>query len=126
MVTKYLIDSNAVIDFFNGKLPQIGEELLVNADPIISIITRIEIFCSRRISDQELAELNRFISIADIINIDQSVVNKAIALRLKHKIKLPDAVIAATAITHELVLVTRNFSDFDTIEGLDIINPYTV
>jgi predicted nucleic acid-binding protein len=40
------------------------------------------------------------------------------------KIKLPDAIIAATAIVNNFVLLSRNTKDFEGIEGLEIVNPY--
>ncbi|MEK7257684.1 MAG: PIN domain-containing protein [Bacteroidota bacterium] len=39
-------------------------------------------------------------------------------------IKLPDAIIAATALTHQLTLLTRNVSDFSKIPGLTVVNPF--
>jgi len=46
-------------------------------------------------------------------------------LRLeKYKIKLPDAIIAATAIVYDLILVTRNISDFKNIDGLHVVDPH--
>lgn len=50
------------------------------------------------------------------------VVNKCVAIRRSRKIKTPDAVIAATAIVHDLTLIT-NDSDFDSIDGLRILKP---
>lgn len=47
-----------------------------------------------------------------------------IEIRKKYKIKLPDAIIAGTALTYSLTLVTRNTKDFDKIEGLSVINPH--
>jgi predicted nucleic acid-binding protein len=41
-----------------------------------------------------------------------------------HNIKLPDAIIAATALVYELTIITRNTKDFEKIEGLNVINPY--
>ena len=122
----YLIDSNAVIDFFNKSLPDSGKELLSNVEPIISIITLVEIFSSNKASDDELKELKRFSEIAIIHNIDRDVALIAIELRQKYKIKLPDALIAATAIFYKLVLITRNVSDFQKIENLELINPHSV
>ncbi|HAL83190.1 MAG TPA: hypothetical protein DCO83_13965 [Mucilaginibacter sp.] len=49
-----------------------------------------------------------------------------IELRKKYKIKLPDALIAATALHYRLILITRNISDFNKIAGLKIINPHTI
>jgi len=42
------------------------------------------------------------------------------------RIKIPDAIIAATALHQELVLVTRNTDDFKEVEGLTYINPFAV
>ena len=46
------------------------------------------------------------------------------AIRLQYKIKLPDAIIAATALEYALKLVTRNVADFNSIEGLNVVNPF--
>lgn len=126
MGAKYLIDTNAIIDFFNGKLPSQGRQLLSTIEPAISIITRIELFSSSNINQQELQQLQRFVDIALIHSINLQVAIETIEIRKKYKIKLPDAIIAATAIVYNLKLVTRNVSDFDKISNLELINPYTL
>jgi predicted nucleic acid-binding protein len=45
-------------------------------------------------------------------------------LRKKYKIKLPDAIIAATAIVNDFTLISHNFKDFLKITELHFINPY--
>ena len=59
-----------------------------------------------------------------VLPLDEPVVQQTIALRQQHRIKLPDAIIAATALAHSLPLLTRNVGDFQRIEGLVIINPH--
>jgi toxin FitB len=54
------------------------------------------------------------------------IVEQTILLRKKHKIKTPDAIIAATALVHDLTIITRNSGDFEKIEGLKTVNPYLV
>lgn len=103
----YLIDSNTIIDFCNGKLPNKGRLFLLGISPEISM-------------------LEKFVSISTIHNLDQNLVKKTIEIRLMNKIKLPDAVIAATAITYELTLISRNNKDFESIIGLKFINPYEI
>ncbi|WP_256565294.1 PIN domain-containing protein [Dyadobacter chenhuakuii] len=49
---------------------------------------------------------------------------KAAEIRKLHNLKLPDAIIAATAMVYNLTLVTRNTKDFSNISGLTLINPY--
>ena len=63
---------------------------------------------------------------AIILYIDEIIADKTIELRKKYKIKLPDAIIAATAIVYNLILVSLNITDFNKIEGINIINPYTL
>jgi predicted nucleic acid-binding protein len=53
------------------------------------------------------------------------VVEKTISLKRTLKIKLPDAVIAATAIVNNLTLISRNDEDFRKISGLKYLNPFT-
>ena len=49
---------------------------------------------------------------------------QTITLRKKHKIKLPDAIIAATALVHNLTLLTRNEKDFSKISNVESTNPW--
>ena len=55
---------------------------------------------------------------------DNNVVNQTISLRKSRKIKLGDAIIAATALVYSLTLVTRNVDDFKKIVSLKILNPW--
>ena len=55
MGQKYLMDTNAVIDFFNCSLPANAKKLISSIEPAISVITQIELFCSNNINAVELA-----------------------------------------------------------------------
>jgi predicted nucleic acid-binding protein len=57
-----------------------------------------------------------------ILPLSEEIVNRTIQLRKQKKIKLGDAIIAATALVHNLQLVTRNIRDFKGIEDLEGIN----
>lgn len=59
-----------------------------------------------------------------VIDLSGNVVDVCIELRRKYKIRLPDAIIAATAIVYDLVLICRNISDFRDIRDLKVVNPY--
>jgi predicted nucleic acid-binding protein len=65
-----------------------------------------------------------FVSCSNIITMSDDIVNKTIEIRRKHKKKLPDSIIAATAIIHKLTIATRNIADFKDFENLPIWNPW--
>ena len=54
-------------------------------------------------------------------NIDDPVAEETIQIRKKYKLKLGDALISATSIMHEAVLVTRNEKDFAKVEGIKLL-----
>ncbi|MCK6621405.1 MAG: type II toxin-antitoxin system VapC family toxin [Calditrichaceae bacterium] len=58
------------------------------------------------------------------MELNRQVAERTINLRRKKRIKLGDGIIAATALVHDLTLVTRNTSDFAGIEGLNVLNPF--
>jgi predicted nucleic acid-binding protein len=68
--------------------------------------------------------INDFIIECKVLQLDDSVIDKTIEICKSHRIKLPDAVIAATALVNDLALITRNISDFKNIKGLELLNPW--
>lgn len=125
---KFLIDSNAAIDYLGAKLPISGMELLdsiVDDVCVISVITQIEILGFDAPPDDEAVTQN-FVNASFVIDLDENIVEKTIEIRKYHKIKTPDAIIAATALYFDLTLVTRNTADFLKIYGLRILNPHDV
>jgi predicted nucleic acid-binding protein len=65
------------------------------------------------------------LSLAKIFYVDDLIADKTIDLRKTYrKLKLGDAIIAATALANNLTLISRNTKDFEDISGLTCINPY--
>ena len=125
MGQKYLIDTNVLIDAQMNRLPSKGLDFLtrvINQDFIISFITQIEYLGYKKVSKSS----EEFISLADIIEIDKFIIQGCIDLRRNYKIKLPDAIIAATALTRDLILVTNNEKDFIELQDLSIMNPHSL
>ncbi len=120
----YLIDTNAVIDYLENKLPDNASSFIDDLLIQISVVSRIELLAWPNISKEQLTLLNGFINASDILLLSEAVILKTIELKKKYRIKLPDAIIAATAIVNDLNLLTRNISDFEKIDGLVNINPY--
>ena len=123
MGQKYLIDTNVILDFMGGRLPAKSEYILseIIDDQInLSAINKIELLGFSNV-EQEIIDL---VSFAVIYHIDDDIIDKTIELRKKYKIKLPDAIIAATAIVNDFVLISHNFRDFQRISELNFINSY--
>ncbi|HUM53370.1 MAG TPA: type II toxin-antitoxin system VapC family toxin [Chitinophagales bacterium] len=123
----YLLDTNVVINYLDGSLPVSGMQLLntiVDDAPMISIITKMETLGYNFTSIDEQTTLETFINGSTILDLNNDIVNKTIDIKKGKKIKLPDAIIAATAIVYDLVLVSRNISDFKNISGINVIDPH--
>jgi predicted nucleic acid-binding protein len=125
--TGYLIDTNASIDYLGEVMPSKGMSFMdqvIDKKYNISVITRIELYAYSKLADDDRKTLDIFTSQADMLNIDDNIIEQTISIRKKYKTKLPDAIIAATALVHELALITRNTKDFDKIDRIELINPY--
>jgi predicted nucleic acid-binding protein len=70
--------------------------------------------------------LQSFIGDALVIELEQPIKLKTADIRKAHKIMLPDAIIAATALVYDLTLISRNVIDFKGIQGLKVIDPFAV
>ncbi len=127
MGQRYILDTNTVIDYIGDKLPQdsaIVMDNLVNNELNISIIVRIETLGFNG-EESEMQKLKDFLSLAKIYYVDDLIADKTIDLRKNYrKLKLGDAIIAATALANNLILISRNTKDFEDISGLTCINPY--
>lgn len=126
--TRYLIDSNAIIDYLANKIPPKGMQFMnnvLNNAPRISIISKIEIL-SFNTSPHYYKILTNFVEELTIIHLSDEVVDKCIELRKNHKTKLADAIIAATSIVHNLDIITRNKSDFKNINGINLIDAHGI
>ncbi|HEY2582888.1 MAG TPA: PIN domain-containing protein [Mucilaginibacter sp.] len=124
----YVIDSNAVIDYLSGQMPQAGMSFMndiINDKPIISVMTQIEVLGFNNPTEVEDL-LNQFIDYSLVIPLNEDIVKKTIEIRKKIKIKTPDAIIAATAIIWGYPLITRNTSDFKRIDLLKTIDPWLI
>ncbi len=64
--------------------------------------------------------------IANVLPLNEVVINQTIALIQTKKIALGDALIAATALVYNLTLISHNISDFKNIYGLKVINPHAL
>ena len=124
--TKYLIDTNTVIDYLASRIHVKGMgfmDSIINDIPNISIITKIELLGFNTAHEHFLL-LTSFVGDASVLSLTDEVAEICIALRWGHKIKLPDAIIAATALAYDMSLLTRNVSDFKNISDLKVINPH--
>ena len=88
------------------------------------MITEIELLCWKTPIEKDLEVIHDFINDALIFELEKDIKLKTAEIRKAHKIKLPDAVIAATAVTYGLTLLSRNVNDFKNIDGLKLINPH--
>jgi len=95
-------------------------------DAAIASITRIEALGFAGISPEEETAIPDFIHSSPIYPLDEEVIGQSIHLRQQKKMKLGDAIIAATAVAYGIPLVTRNEEDFKHIAGLDLRNPFSI
>jgi predicted nucleic acid-binding protein len=126
MEQRYLIDTNVVIDNFGNKLPEMAKTLLYSIDLTVSAVTKIEVLGWINATREQLQPLYDFMEIASILPINEAVIEKTIAIRQSKKIALGYAIIAATALVYDLVVISRNTSDFKNIAGLKVIDPHSL
>lgn len=93
---------------------------VIDTKPIISVINKIELLSLTETPQS----IKHFLSDATILPLEDFIVTQTIEVRRKHRMKLPDAIIAATAIIYRKTLITRNIKDFAHIKGLRLLNPH--
>jgi len=122
-----LIDSNVIIDYIGDIVSNPGKSFIkkhIDLEFNISVIVKIEVLGYNDLPEK-LIILEEFLSLSNVYQLTDAVTEKTIQLRRSYRgLKLGDALIAATALVNNFVLITRNTKDFHQIIGLKVINPY--
>lgn len=124
---RYLLDTNILIYYLADAVPpeRVNEiEDMLTSSFHVSIVTKIEFLGWKKHTPEGYALARDFIHSAEVYPLTDTIADRAIHLRRTCGMKLPDAVIAATALTHECTLVTRNESDFSGVCVLEVVNPF--
>jgi len=122
--TNALLDSNVFIYISQKQLD--FEKLLEHHDSFYtSVISKMEVLGYNFDNHEEKEIVENLFKEIEIAYLNEDIVNKVIEIRKKKKIKLPDAIVYATASINELDLITRNVNDFINIDkSVNVINPF--
>ncbi len=126
MGRKILIDTNIAIGYIGNRLSIKSMDKLdavFDGEYHLSVINKIELLGYPDLDKKEKEKFNLFIDHSVLHQIDNEIINKTILIRKKHKIKLPDAIIAATCLVHGLDVLTHNTKDFENISELRVTRP---
>ena len=126
MGKRYLIDTNIISKYSNDLISEEGCLLLediFDTEILISFITRIEALVYNPSEASVQLTIRSILEASSELSMSEEILLKTVEIRRKAKIKLPDAVIAATAIIHNLTLLSDNDSDFLKVGELKYINP---
>jgi predicted nucleic acid-binding protein len=126
-VSGCIIDTNILIYHLAGVLTDQAEASLADAlesGSYISIITRIELLGWRKHSPDSLKAAEAMLKSVSEIPLHEEIIRLCISFRQNYPIKLPDAIIAATARHAKVPLMTRNITDFEQVPELKMIDPF--
>jgi len=124
---KYLYDTNIFIYYLAAEpavLPFFSAEFLSQHEVIISTIVRIELLSFPELSPEEETVISDLLMQFERVPLLPDIENRTIQLRRQHRLKLPDAVIAATALHCSACVTTRNVGDFERVPDLPLCNPF--
>jgi predicted nucleic acid-binding protein len=120
-----LFDSNIVIFYLRDELDVATTELLESAldnnFAAISVVTRAEVLAWSNHTSESLTLAEELLAAFLNIPVDEKIANGAAQIRRSVNIKLPDALIAATALDAQRTLVTANVRDFEKIADLGLV-----
>lgn len=126
---EYLIDTNVAIDYIGETLPEKSLTMvdgIIDGQFYISVINKIELLGFSGITKNEELKFQQLIYAAVVLGLDEDIAGSTIEIRKQYKTKLPDAIIAATALVNKLIIITRNTKDFEKIKRLEVLNPYDI
>lgn len=118
-----IIDTNIVIYSIKPEFDSLRTYLVANQEDLrVSLITKIETLGYYRLAPPDQKKFERFFQLVPAFALHDNIINEAIRLRQQRKRSLGDSIIAATALLHQLPLLTNNTADFEDVPGLRIIS----
>ena len=118
---KAIFDTNILVDYLRG-FEEAKAELTRYEGAGISLITWMEILVGAD-DESEEQQLREFLLRFDRIDVNQAIAERAVKIRMRERVRLPDAVILATAEQTSSLLVTRNVKDF-SVDNPQVRVPY--
>lgn len=115
---KLFLDSNILLYFLYGD--QDVMEIISDKDVVISFITELELLSFPKLTQIQENNIKELLKNCQLINLNEEIKSLTIELKRKYKLKLPDAIIAATAYYLNLPLITAD-KQFKQVEELEII-----
>ena len=122
-----LWDTNSIIFFLQDLLPSSSRDFLLgelgNKTPKISVITELELLSWQKISPEQSKTISLFLSNFGKVDLNEEIKEITINIRKSTGLKIPDAIIAASALALDLPLLTNNLKDFQKVDFLKILDP---
>jgi predicted nucleic acid-binding protein len=115
---KILCDTNTLIHLLNNNAEVV--DFLMGKQVFISVITELELYGKQDIDPNEISIIDMLVESCFVIDLLQLVKQIVKKIKQKYKVKLPDAIVAATAIYMDIPLVTFD-TDFDKIGELKLV-----
>jgi predicted nucleic acid-binding protein len=117
-----LLDSNIII--YAAQPDYAGLRAFIAAHaPAVSAVSVVEVLGYHGLSADDRAHFEAFFQASRVLAVSEAVIEEAVRLRQARKMTLGDALIAGTALTHGLTLVTHNVRDFEWVPGLRVLDP---
>jgi len=116
--SKLFVDTNILLYFLNGDPEVIA--MISDKDLVISFITELELQAFPKLSDDSQEIIKGLLKSCTIVDITPEIKDLTIEFRKKSKLKLPDAIVAATAFYFKLPLLTAD-KQFRTVDELEVI-----
>lgn len=117
-----LLDTNILIYASKNEYAYL-RQLFLKPNIYVSDITRIETLGYHKITPAEKEYFENVFNVIPSISFSEAIIQKTIALRQQRKMSLGDAIIAATALSYDLTIITANTKDFTKIRELKVENP---
>ena len=120
---KAVFDTNILVDYLNG-VQKAKKEINRYKGKLISVITQIEVLVGAEGEDEEKA-VRSFLSLFEVRDVTRGIAEEAIRVRKSTRMKVPDAIVYATAREEGCLVVSRNTKDLKE-EWPDVRVPYKI